>query len=174
MRCSKLVWVRARSSFNRVVWSGRRPSRAGAEPGGEAAFLGDGGEGIIGFTGAERELLAARLPAEFLDKQLGEIPVLQERAGALEVEGHRSIFADAERADDFGLAGFDVILRDAEAVFPGSRSPPLAGCAIPPGAARSSTPVCRAAHVPAGPLWRGCSSSPGQTARGGPGTEGRS
>ena len=61
---------------------------APAKPGCEAAFLGDGRERVVGFTGAERELLAARLPAEFFDKQLGEIPILQERAGALEVEGH--------------------------------------------------------------------------------------
>ena len=57
-----------RSSFRRVVWSGRRPSGARAEPGGEAALLGDRGEGVVGFTGAEREFLAARFPAEFFDE----------------------------------------------------------------------------------------------------------
>ena len=90
---------------------------ARAKPGGEAAFLGDGREDVVGFTGAERELLPARLPAEFFDKQLGEIPILQERAGVLEVEGHTSILADAERADDFGFAGIGFFEPDAEAVF---------------------------------------------------------
>ena len=57
------------------------------------------------------------LPAEFLDEQLCEISLLQEGAGALEVEGHELIFADAERANDFGFAGLDVIFWDAEPVF---------------------------------------------------------
>jgi hypothetical protein len=34
--------------------------------------------------------LLSGLPAKLLDKQLGEIPTLEERAGALEVEGHFS------------------------------------------------------------------------------------
>ena len=44
-----------------------------AEPGGEAAFLGDGGEGVVGFPGAEGELLAGGLPAEFFDEELGQV-----------------------------------------------------------------------------------------------------
>ncbi len=30
---------------------------------------------------------------------------------------HASVFANSEGADDFGFAGFHVVLRDAEAVF---------------------------------------------------------
>ena len=90
---------------------------ARAKPGGKTTFLGDGREGMVGVTGAKNQLLAAGLPAEFLDKQLGETPAVQEGAGALEVERHRSVFTDAEGADDFGFAGFDVILRDAQAVL---------------------------------------------------------
>ena len=61
---------------------------AGAEPGGEAAFFGDGSEGVVGFAGAEREVLAAGLPAQFLNEQFGKSAAMEERAGALEVEGH--------------------------------------------------------------------------------------
>jgi hypothetical protein len=60
----------------------------GAQPSGEATLLGDGREGIIGFSGTKGQLLAAWLPAEFLDEQLGEVSAMEERAGALEVEGH--------------------------------------------------------------------------------------
>ena len=59
-----------------------------AEPGGKAAFLGDGGEGVVGLPGAEGELLAGRLPAEFFDEELGQVALLEERAGAGEVEWH--------------------------------------------------------------------------------------
>ena len=61
--------------------------------------------------------MPAGLPAEFFDEELGEVAALEERAGVLEVEGHRSVLPDAEGADDFRFAGFDVVLRDAEAVF---------------------------------------------------------
>ena len=68
----------------------------GAQPGGEAAFLGDGREGIIGVTGAEREFLPAMLPAKFFDEKFTEIAGLQERAGTLDVKCHRSVFPYAE------------------------------------------------------------------------------
>jgi hypothetical protein len=67
---------------------GQTALRTGPEPGGEAAFLGDGGEGLTGFTGAEGELLAAGFPPEFFDKQPAEVSSLQEGASAVEVEGH--------------------------------------------------------------------------------------
>jgi hypothetical protein len=69
-----------------VIGQGR--VSAGAKPGGEAAFLSDGREDKISFPRAERELLAAWLPAKFLDKQVGKIPALQEGASTLEVEVH--------------------------------------------------------------------------------------
>ena len=75
------------------------------------------GEGVIAFTGAKRELLAARFPAEFFDEELGQIAALQERAGALEVERHWSVSPNSERTDDFGFAGLDIVLGHAQAVF---------------------------------------------------------
>ena len=86
-------------------------------PRGKAALFGDGGERIVDFADTEREFLAGGFPAEFLNEQLREIAALQQRAGALEVERHRSIFADTERADDFGFAGFGVVLWNAQPVF---------------------------------------------------------
>jgi hypothetical protein len=56
---------------------GQAPVRAGAEPSGEPPLLGDCGEGEISFSRVQRELLMTRLPTEFLDKQLSEIPALQ-------------------------------------------------------------------------------------------------
>ncbi len=50
-----------------------------------------GGEGIVGFPSAEGEFLASRLPAEFFDEELGQIALLQERAGAGEVRWHEII-----------------------------------------------------------------------------------
>ena len=88
-----------------------------AEPGGEAALLGERGECVVRFSGAESELLVARLPAEFFDEERGQVALLQKRAGPREVEWHRSIFADSEGANDFGFAGLDVILGHAQAVF---------------------------------------------------------
>ena len=69
-----------------MIWE--TPVCAGAKPGREAALLGDSREGEIGFPRVERELLTARLLTEFLDKQLDEIPALQEGARTLKVEGH--------------------------------------------------------------------------------------
>lgn len=51
-------------------------------------LFGDSREVIVGFAGAEGELLAARLPSEFFDKEFGEITLLQERTGAMKVRDH--------------------------------------------------------------------------------------
>ena len=54
-------------------------------------FAEPGGEGIVGFPSAEGESLASRLPAEFFDEELGQVALLQERAGAGEVRWHEII-----------------------------------------------------------------------------------
>ena len=67
---------------------------ARARPRGKTALLCDGGEGIVSLANAKREFLAGGFPAEFLDEQLREIAALEQRAGALEVEGHRVIMKE--------------------------------------------------------------------------------
>ena len=62
--------------------------RAFAEPYGEAALFGNGGKGEVSFAGAQREFLAAGFPAEFFDKEFGEITILQKWTGAGDVEWH--------------------------------------------------------------------------------------
>jgi hypothetical protein len=65
----------------------------------------------------EDELLAGRFPAEFFDEELGQVAALQERAGAWEVEWHRSVFADSEGANNPWFAGLDIVLGHAQTVF---------------------------------------------------------
>ena len=96
---------------------GQAASGRFAEPGGEPALLGNRGEGVVGFSGAQGELFAARFPAEFLNDELGQVAALQEWAGAGEVEWHRSVSADSEGTNNPWFAGLDIVLGHAQAVF---------------------------------------------------------
>src|SRR5437588_771775 len=70
----------------RIVW--KLAILALAKPRHESSFLRDREQREVLFACAERQFLAARLPAEFFDEQLGQVPASEQRAGGGEFEGH--------------------------------------------------------------------------------------
>lgn len=67
-----------------------------AKPGEETPFFCDCSEGVFGFPGAQRELLARWFPSEFINKELRQGAALQKRSRARKVEGHMSVVANSE------------------------------------------------------------------------------
>ena len=90
MRCSRTVLATAFSIFWRVGWSGKAAADAATHwVGDEAAFVGDGFEGVRPAGDRDFEVGAAAVPAEFLDEQRAKVEVFQTADDFISVEGRR-------------------------------------------------------------------------------------
>jgi len=69
---------------------GQHAVGAFAQPGGEAALLGDRGQRVVTVVGAEGEFLTTRLPAEFFNEEFPQIAALEQWSGTGEYEWHGS------------------------------------------------------------------------------------